>query len=163
MERREPDFEDERLRYWQAPRSAEHRWSADPTVLDVDLASEHIYESRIYNVRQDLLIDFAVEAMVERPEIPLDQFEALLTGSVDAAFRLLAKQRKSDGLLTYQMVGQFGPSRRVLAHEDLVEEQRYREFVASFEDDAGQVISEPAVIERDQWQAYEEQGRPPTP
>ena len=74
MERREPDFEDERLRYWQAPRNTEHRWRADPTVLDVDLATEHIYESRVYNVRPELLVDFAIEAMVERPEIPLSQF-----------------------------------------------------------------------------------------
>ncbi len=93
----------------------------------------------------------------------MSQFEALLSGSVDAAFRLLAKQRKSDGLLTYQMVGQFGRSRRVLARDDLVEEEHYRAFVASFEEDAGRVITEPAVIEREQWQAYEDQGLPPTP
>lgn len=161
MERREPDFEDERLRYWQAPRTEAHRWESDPVVLDVDLATERLYESRIYHVREDVLVDLAVKSISENPDIPLDEFEGLLTASVDAAFRMMAKQRKEDGLLTFLLVGQFGEGRRPLVREDLVEENRYRQFVAAFEQDVSGVVDPPSIIDQEQWLTYELEGQPP--
>lgn len=163
MERREPDFEDERLRYWRAPRNEQHQWESDPTVLDVDLVTERVFESRIYHVRPDALVNLAIETIAENPDIPLAEFEGMLSGALDAAFRMMAKQRKDDGLLTYQLVGQFGGARRPLLREDLVEEQQYRDFVSSFESDTDGLVAPPTVIDREQWQSYEDQGQPPTP
>jgi hypothetical protein len=161
MERREPDFEDDRLRYWRRPIGPERPFDADPTVLSVDLATEQIFESRIYAVRPEALIGLFASTL--EPDEPVDISMLILAASEEAAFRMLAKQRRSDGLLTYVVVGQFGPSRRLLAREDL-EEESYRDFVKRFERDSDQLVESPTVIDRTQWDAYEaEEGRHDTP
>jgi hypothetical protein len=135
-------------------------------VLEVDLAKEEVYESRVYEVRPETMVELTVGAILAHPDMPIEEFTAmLLAGTEDAAFRVMAKQNKSDQLLTYIAVGQFAGRRYLLTREDEVEEARYREFVEHFEADAlaRGVVDPPSIIDKGEWRRYADAERPSPP
>ena len=153
MERREPDFEDERIRQWRA-RPEEPVDRDDPTMLGIDGAHEELYESRIYQVRSEFLAGIVFDAAEDDPELALAAL--LLASSDDTTLRMLAKRNKDDGRLTFIVVGAFAGHRTLLGREDGIEEEGYLEFVRSFEENAFSrgLASTPTVITLDQWREY---------
>lgn len=153
MERREPDYEDEHIRQWRArPEDPVDR--DDPTMLGIDGKHEELFESRIYQIRREYLAAIVLEAADD--DLDLVTAALLLTAADDATFRMLAKRNKDDSRLTFIVVGSLAGLRTLLGGEDRVEEERYREFVRTFEEDAFSrgLASPAAVITLEQWREY---------
>ena len=92
MERRQPDYEDERVRQWRARPEERREWGTDSTVMDVDLTREEIYESRVYDVRVDQVVDLLIEEVAEEPELAAVLLAALqVNAERDVTMRLTAK------------------------------------------------------------------------
>jgi len=161
MERREPDYEDEKLRFWAARKDENLPTTEDdPTVLSVDLAREEIFESRVYDVRQDAIAAVAAQVIVDHPEVPPEGILVTYMQSAhDSSFRILAKRDKGGQLLTWALVGVFAGRRELIARHDEEPEPIFREFVAEFEGDAleGGLVNPPAVVTVKEWRAYEQQ------
>lgn len=166
MERREPDFEDEKLRFWAA-RKDEANFPTpedDPTVLGVDLATEEVFESRVYDIRRDVMAAIAAELIADSPEVPPE--EILVTymhAANDSSFRIFAKREKAEQLLTWVFVGVFAGRRELIERRDRQPELKYREFVTAFETDAveGGVVGPPTVVTLEEWRAHEQQQQSP--
>ncbi len=157
MERLEPEFEDDKLRIWRLA-SGDEPPEQDPTVLPCDTATEELYESRVYDVEPEALLVMTVEAMDEHQDVPPFEFVgALERGLADASFRILAKRDKSEGLVTFILVGSFAGTRTLLAREERVDEARFRAFVREFEEPAlrNGLLGPPTIIDIDAWRVYE--------
>lgn len=165
MERRQPDFEDEKIRYWKA----EERDVAperDPSVLEIDLAREEIFESRVYSVTNDALGSIALQILEDYPDLPtFPVFVSLVESLSDASFRILAKRNLSDHLLTWVHVSQLGGTKSLLERVDLRPEEEFRSFVSAFEDDVlgANVAHPPTVVTLEEWQAHTLREERPNP
>lgn len=118
--------------------------------------NEEIYESRVYQIRPAIFQRLVVDEAEDDPDLAI---AALLTLSNpdESTFRVMAKRHKEDGRLTFILVGVIGGNRALLEREDGVGEERFREFVESFEDDAFArgLTSEPTIVTADQWRSYD--------
>ncbi|MCA9852253.1 MAG: hypothetical protein KC482_01410 [Dehalococcoidia bacterium] len=154
-ERRGPDFEDERIRGWRARPEDRFGEEDDPTVMAVDADREEIFESRVYQVRAEYIERAMLQSVADEPSLLAAMF--LLADADDATFRVLAKRDKASGRLSFMMAGRIGEFRALLGKEDDVDEERFREFVGSFESDAYArgLVYPPAVVTLDQWRAYD--------
>jgi hypothetical protein len=166
MERREPEFEDERLRFWRAQRGDAGEFEANPAVLDVDFATEEIFESRVYQVDPVALFALTAEALASNPQIPAWEFAMALDEAIqDASLRILAKRHKDDGKLTFLLTGSFAGRRSLLERHDRVDEAAFREFVSAFEADtvAPGFLAPPTVVTLEEWRTYRQLSDPPGP
>jgi hypothetical protein len=164
MERRDPDYEDEKLRFWSERKEEPLRSvEDDPTVLSVDLAREEIFESRVYNLRREAVAAIAADLIADRPDIPPEGIlVTYMETANDSSFRIFAKREKAEQLLTWVFIGVFGNRRALFDRHEREPESVYREFVAGFEGDAltDGVVEPPTVITIDEWRGYEQQQRP---
>ena len=96
-----------------------------------------------------------LQSVADEPSLLAAMF--LLADADDATFRVLAKRDKASGRLSVMMAGRIGEFRALLGKEDDVDEERFREFVGSFESDAYArgLVYPPAVVTLDQWRAYD--------
>jgi len=159
---RQPDYEDERVRQWRARPEERREWGTDPTVMDVDLTREEIYESRVYDVHVDHVVDLLIEEVAEEPELAEVLLAALqVNAERDVTMRLTAKRHLADGLISFAMVGVIGRMRDLIDREDLVPEPRYRTYVEEFETAMvdGGVVDAPTVIDVEGWRSYERLNR----
>lgn len=157
---REPDYEDERVRFWKRPRNEPlPTIEDDPTVLKFDLATEEIYESRVYNVRPEAWAETAADVLEAHPEVPPGELLILLKAAEESTFRILAKRDRGDGLLSWILISIFAGERELIAQRDRESEPVFRQFVTEFEADAldGGVVEEPAVMTIDEWRIFEQQ------
>jgi len=155
MERRGPDYEDEKILAWRV-RPAEGRPERDPSVLDIDLKREEIYESRVYEVAPEALKDAALNILANNPERePSDVLKRLLESLDDATFRILAKQDHEDKLLTWMPISRLGGARALIARLDRKPEADFRAYVAEFEADgvSSGTVYPPTVVTLDEWRA----------
>ena len=156
MERRGPDYEDEKIRAWRV-RPGEGRPESDPSVLDIDVKREEIYESRVYEVTPEVLKYIALDTLANNPENePSDVLKRLLASLDDATFRILAKQDYADKLLTWVHVSKLGGTRALIERVDRKPEADFRAYVAKFEADgisAGTVYP-PTVVTLDEWREH---------
>ena len=157
MERRQPDFEDEKIRYWKA-RPEDVQAERDPTVLDIDLATEEIYESRVYQVTNEALRSIALEILAQHPELPPEAvLIGLLDGLRDSSFRIMAKRDRADELISWNHSSMIGESRELIEHVERQPEDEFRAFVGAFEEDtlAAGVVHPPTVVTLEEWRAHE--------
>lgn len=156
-ERREPDFEDEKIRYWKA-RSEGVPPEQDPTILDIDLAREEIFESRVYGVTNEALRSVAMELLANFPDLPPEVvLIGLLDGLRGSSFRIMAKRDRSDGLITWNHASTIGDSNELIERIDRRPEEEFRAFVEVFEADvmtAG-VVYEPTVVTVEEWRQHQ--------
>ena len=169
MERRTPDYEDEKIRAWRV--SPAEGWpERDPSVLDIDLKREEIYESRVYEVTPEALKYIALDTLANNPEKdPSDVLKRLIESLDDASFRILAKQeREGQQLLTWVHISRLGGTRAVINRFERKPEAEFRAYVAEFEADgisAGTVYP-PTVVTLDEWREHAQRTQsdsPPTP
>jgi hypothetical protein len=168
MERRQPDFEDEKLRYWAAPKETDNLPTAegDPTVLGVDLVREEIFESRVYQVRREAMAELAAELIADHPEVPPEQFlTSYFRAGNDSSFRFFAKRDREKKQLTWLLISVFAGERQLLERHDQEPESAFREAVSAFEADAlaDGVVDPPAVITLEEWRRYDLQRPPQSP
>jgi len=164
MERGEPEFEDEKIRRWRAGDPSERR-DDDPTVLSiVDSAREEFYESRVYDLNPQAPALLIPGLARDNPDLTPEEIRRIyVEDSPNISFRILAKQTKDDGLITFLLVARFGDTRYLLADEALVSAERYDEFVSGFEGRAlgSGLVGNPTVIGIEQWRAYDADMREP--
>lgn len=165
MERRGPDYEDEKIRLWKE-RPEGRVPERDPTVLDIDLAREEIFESRVYSVNPDSYVSVAIDVLADHTNIPPELvLQRLIEGLDDSTFRFLAKrERGGEQLVTWIQISLFGGQRELLERVDGQPEGAFRESVGRFEADAlaGGVVFPPLVVTLDEWRQHELRDRPPT-
>lgn len=154
---RGPDFEDDKIRRWDEPPGQPDEYEDDPSVLSVNAATEEIYESRSYALARGAARQLARSAA--QFGIP---FQTVVEFSEEMSFKLFAKRRKEDGLLTYVLVFAGLGERHLLLREDRVSEERYRESVADFEASVlrSRLLQPPLVVTREEWREYEEETQP---
>ena len=156
MERRGPDYEDEKIRAWRV-RPGEGRPERDPSVLDIDLKREEIYESRVYEVTPEALKYIALDTLANNPgRDPSDVLKRLLESLDDATFRILAKQDHEDQLLTWVHVSRLGGTRTLIARVDRKPEADFRAFVPEFEASGirSGTVYPPTVVTLDEWREH---------
>ena len=161
MERRKPDYEDEKIREWRADPDMGIP-ERDSTVLDIDLEREEIYESRVYEVTQEALNSLALEVVVGRPErLPPSVLQRLFESLAGSSFRILAKQDREDKRLTWVQISILGGRRDLMEQVDRRPEEEFRSFVMAFESDAvaGGLAHEPTVVTLEEWRQHEQRNR----
>ena len=165
MERREPDYEDEKIRAWRvSPR--EGRPERDPSVLDIDLKREEIYESRVYAVTPEALKYIALDTLANNPEKdPSLVLKRLIESLDDATFRILAKQDREEKLLTWVHISRLGGTRALINRFDRKPEADFRAYVAEFEADAfsSRSVYPPAVVTLDEWREHAQRTQSDSP
>jgi hypothetical protein len=147
-----PEFEDDSIRRWQEPRAESGRLRDDPAVLNIDIKTEEIFESRGYGLgstAQEHLVAAAADI-----GLPL---EVALEFGQEMSFKFIAKQRRADGLVTYVLVFAGLGERHLLERRDWVTEDEYRQAVAEFEEDvlANALVEAPLIVTLEEWRAYE--------
>lgn len=156
MERRGLDYEDEKIRAWRV-RPGESQSERDPSVLDIDLEREEIYESRVYEVTPEALKYIALDTLANNPESdPSDVLKRLLESLDDATFRILAKQDHEDKLLTWLHISRPAGTRALIVRVDCKPEADFRRFVAEFETDgiSAGTVHPPTVVTLDEWREH---------
>jgi hypothetical protein len=142
MKEREPDFEDDRIRAWLRKPEKQDREGVDgdPTVMAVDGRTEEIFESRTYRLRLTpqsvaLVLDILRSRLGERLDaIPPKVLAQRVFHMVeDSAIKVLAKQRKEDGLISYLLVGMCGGTRWLLDRGEELRARGYHEAVCCLE------------------------------
>ncbi len=160
MERRPPDFEDEKIRAWRAtPEEQPGLSERDPTTLSIDMATEEIFESRVYAVNADAYLRVFADVLNEHPDVPAELLLARLAQGLDnSTFRFLAKRTRGKDELTWIQITDFGGQRGLIERGERQPEASFRESVAAFEGDAlaGEVVYEPAVVTVEEWSRYDE-------
>ena len=149
------EFEDDRIRRWREDQPGGER-EPDPTVLDLNLETEDVLESRTYGLSERFLEHAAdqIQAAAE-PFVAPALIEILLESASRTSFKILAKCRKEDQRVTFMFVLVTSEERFLIDREDLVDEARFREFVADVERGLlGDVANPPTVITRDEWPQY---------
>jgi len=106
---------------------AEHK--DDPSVLDINMELEEIYESRVYGLGRGALE--MITGSAAEHDIP---FRAVL-GFGEMSFKYLAKRRKAVGLIIFILVFSGLGERHLLMREEWIPEGRYRDLVKEFEED----------------------------
>lgn len=155
-ERHEPDFEDEKIRYWKA-RPEDVLPERDPTILDIDLAKEEIFVSRVYVVTNEALHSVAMELLANFPDLPLEVvLIGLLDGLRGSSIRIMAKRDRSDGLITWNHASRIGDSNELIERVDRRPEADFRAFVTEFEADveAAGVVYPPTVVTVEEWRQH---------
>ncbi|MCL4552755.1 MAG: hypothetical protein M1305_04285, partial [Candidatus Marsarchaeota archaeon] len=159
-----------KIRLWLPKTEPAADLKADPTILSIESETEEIFESRVYHLQdtpEAILLALRL-ALAERgpsqpvisPEDIADRAAELMA---DATFKFLAKRRTTDGLITDLLLFQSGGWRHLMARQDWVVEEDYRNLVSSFEIDFMQdgLVSEPLVVTVDEWRRYTERSLPP--
>ncbi len=150
----EREFEDERIIRWRQVDPAEGS-TPDPTVLDINLDTEEIYESRVY----DVIPTRDPSGRLPSRETPALLRELLirLSSVPDSGFKILAKRAKASGDVTFLLTMTNAGNRFLLARGDHVEEAEFRDFAADLENVllASGVVNPPTVITADEWRQYE--------
>ena len=155
---REPDFEDEKIRYWQA--RPEGRPDDDPTVMRLEAESEEIEESRTYTLRP-------LEEAVRRIRRVLGAGREQQAGSVvamallgpfalDTTVKILAKRHRDSGDISYHIVAVSLGNRHLIRPLRRVAEEEYRAKVVTFEQEwvRDGPLEEGLVVTREEWQHY---------
>lgn len=163
MEQRRPDYEDEKIRFWKE-RLEGRVPERDPTVLDIDLTREEIFESRVYSVNPETYVSVVIDVLADHANIPPELvLQRLIEGLDDSSFRFLAKrEREGEQLLSWIQISLFGGRRELIERVDARPEDAFRESVGRFEADAlaGGVVFPPTVVTLDEWRQHELRDRP---
>ena len=128
----------------------------------MDLKTEEIYESRVYNVRLEALLEMLHDEIAAQPDVtPTLVALAVAADGFDVSMRITAKRQLSDGLISFAHVGVIGLRRNLIDSQALVPVERYQAYVRAFELGAldGGLVEEPTVIDLEGWRAYAQQNR----
>lgn len=158
---REQEFEDDKIRTWKA--RAGERPQRDPTVMDVDLEREELYESRTYSLRPEALTGLGLAAVLTDPAG--DAREPLIShlGIHEASLKLLAKQDRADKQITSILVSVFYGERTLLDRWDRIDEPEFRRRVRALNEMAVErgPFESPLVVTLEEWRQYEATARGP--
>jgi len=166
MFEREPDFEDEKIRLWKAKAEDQEgrEFGGDPTMLSLDVEKEEIFESRTYRFRPGpeafgYLLDLVTSRQPELELSPQQVIRGVRELMAVTTFKVLAKRRKEDGLITSLLVAAAPNSRSLLSRQDWVEEAEYREAVQRFEEGflPEGVLAPPLVVPLEEWRGYSQE------
>jgi hypothetical protein len=167
MIEREPTFEDDNIRTWTfAPRDREpSRFEGDPTLMQVDVEREEIYESRTYRFQATpevlgFLVD-VVAARLPAPGLSLEQLcDFAMSLIEDTTYKFLAKRDKEDGSITATLIVVGGGERSLLLQQEHVDEAEFRQAVHAFETGylPSGVLSPPLVVPLEEWRRYAQEG-----
>lgn len=157
-------YEDDWIRIWESPSSGE--WLSEKEakklgVLQVRLEKEEFYETRTYKLKDSLDAFDKFRKLMDEGHLPLLPLGATLTEGIlsiveNVWFKIVAKRRKVDGLISY-LVRHHHPTQVSVGESgELVTESEYREAVKRFEETSplAEVLDIPAVIGLQQWRQY---------
>lgn len=147
-----PTFENDKVRMWANPSDADQH-IGDPTMIQVDMDHEEIYESRTYEMaRTTQAIEF-LKTVAQSNDVPEQVLMPVVTRLMaDTGFKVLAKRHLCTGLISALFLGTAGGTRTVLRELKDVSEDEYRDEVERFERrfPAG-VLADPLVCTLEEW------------
>ena len=167
MIEREPTFEDNKIRTWSfAPQDRKpSQFEGDPTLMQVDVDREEIYESRTYRFQPTPeVLGFLVDVVAARLPAPAPSLEQLCDFAMalieDTTYKFLAKRDKADGTITATLIVVGGGERSLLFQQEQVSEAEFRQAVHAFETGylPPGVLSSPLVVPLEEWQRYAQEG-----
>ena len=167
MIEREPTFEDDKIRTWSfAPQDRDpSQFEGDPTLMQVDVEREEIFESRTYRFQPTPEgLGFLVDVVAARLPAPGPSLEQLCDFAMslieDTTYKFLAKRDKGDGSITATLIVVGGGERSLLLQQERIDEAEYRQTVHAFETGylPPGVLSSPLVVPVEEWRRYSEEG-----
>jgi len=148
---------------WRAPTESEKpETEPDETVMSVEAESEEIYESRVYGLKPSpellyvlSILDLERGEGREEPGLA-DALRETARGISATAVKVLAKRRRSDGLLSFVVVVTGPAGRALMNRQDLVTERVYRRVVRKLEGEllSPGLVNAPLVTTAEDWRRY---------
>lgn len=167
MIEREPTFEDEKIRTWSFDSKDREPspFEGDPTLMQVDVEREDIFESRTYRFQPTPeVLGFLVGVVAAGLPSPGPSLEQLCDFAMslieDTTYKFLAKRDKEDGSITATLIVVGGGERSLLLRQDQVNEAEFRQAVHAFETGylPEGVLSSPLVVPLQEWRRYAQEG-----
>ena len=128
----------------------------DPTILIVEPETQEMFESRTYALG-GCLSHAARERDKQEPQVTFQvALDAYLPLFEHVAVKVLAKQSKADGRISFTCVFVNGESRTLLTRRDFGEQNHYWKFVEDIESAlVPRHLDPPLITTREQWRRYD--------